>query len=143
MKTILFISLACLALCFDRFKTIPDVLYHYIVRDDSIMGKASGTPIYKFVNLCDNYQHYLQSKNIAFSYSDLFVSVLFHEWNIKAFDLKQIMNEINQLSADHKKKMKPWFGKSVKRIRNFILLFGKKTWLWSVVIYFKCLAKVK
>lgn len=126
-----------------RFKSIEDVLYHYIERDDSIMAKSSGTQIIKFINLCDDYQKYLQTNNISFSYSYLFVHILFHEWDLKNYGIDQIAKEIDLLPNGCKKKLKSWFKMSLKRYKKIAFLYGKKQWLARLIIYLKCLVNVK
>lgn len=89
-----------IALYQKKMVVIDNVLYHYLQRGTSIMGKNKKPPLSKFVKLCLDYENYVETLNET-------TVQCFEKYKVKIF-LRLIINELKYSSND--------FNDAVKRI---------------------------
>ena len=89
-----------IALYQKKMVVINNVLYHYLQRGTSIMGKNKKPPLSKFVKLCLDYENYVETLNET-------TVQCFEKYKVKIF-LRLIINELKYSSND--------FNDAVKRI---------------------------
>lgn len=92
---------------------IPDSLYHYISRSDSIMGRAVQTPLRKFVRLCTDFEAYTKRhgfyKELSVLKEYIFSVILYYELKKQCKNFHEMANAISMLGEKQKKEIQSWF----------------------------------
>lgn len=91
-----------IALYQKKMVVVEDVLYHYLQRETSIMGKNKKPPLSKFVKLCLDYENYVETMSED-------TVQCFEKYKAKIF-LRLLVNELKYSSND--------FNDAVMRVRD-------------------------
>lgn len=104
LKVCLYINKICI---------IPNTLYHYIARQDSIMGKLQENPIEKFVRLCLDFENFAIKRGFKKEFvivkNFIFSKILYFEMRKSCPDYKEMAAFINKMGSNEKRKIQEWF----------------------------------
>lgn len=96
-----------------RISVIPDVLYHYVNRDKSIMGSLQQNPLEKFVRLCLDFEIYAGKngfqKEIVELKGTIFSKILYHELKKECNNYYEMAKRIFAMVSHERERVSNWF----------------------------------
>jgi pyruvyl transferase EpsI len=98
-----------------KMVVLPDILYHYVQRSNSIMGMTKRNPIEKFVSLCLDFEKFVNK----IGYKKKFESVK------AAFFLKILYGELKK-ETDNYREMSCIFEKMPDSLKQTVIMWGKQ-----------------
>lgn len=118
----------------NKMCVISDCLYHYIIRESSIMGTLQKNPLEKFVRLCLDFEEFAVRRGyesyISLSKEMIFSKILYFEIKKNCSDYQEISRSINSVEPFERRKIQEWFT-NIK----FYQIFGSRNKIRALFMY--------